>query len=83
MNPLVVVLDHGRALAWVQHGRMWLAYRRPTPDLVSYGQVRGEVACFSPWYEVTEDASPDFGGFVLTQAEVARLVPPPVPKETT
>lgn len=71
MNPLVVVLAQGRSIIWVQDGRGWLADRLPGGD------------AFTPWRELGEESAPGIGGFVLTQAEVARLVPPPIPKETT
>jgi len=66
-----VVLAQGRTLVWVQNGRGWLADRVPGTD------------DFTPWRELGEETAPGIGGFVLTQAEVARLVPPSIPKETT
>lgn len=66
MSPLVVVLAQGRTLVWVQNGRGWLADRVPGTD------------GFTPWRELGEETAPGIGGFVLTQAEVARLVPPPI-----
>lgn len=66
-----MVLAQGRTLVWVQNGRGWLADRVPGTDT------------FTPWRPLGEESAPGIGGFVLTQAEVARLVPPPIPRETT
>ena len=65
--PRVVVVARGDALVWVQDGRGWLAERESA------------AGGFTPWRELsTESSVPGLGGYVLTQAEVARLVPPPI-----
>lgn len=70
-TPLVAELAQGRTRVWVQDGHGWIADRLPGQD------------AFTPWRPLDDEAAPDIGGRVLTQAEVAQLVPPPIPKETT
>jgi hypothetical protein len=61
-HRLVVLVDDGRTLLWVQAGRIWRA------DLLC------RESGFTPW-RVVDDA-PGVGGRVLDDAEIARLVPP-------
>lgn len=63
MRPLVVEVDHGAHLLWVEGGRLWRA------DQLSRGSG------YSPWRQVG-DVAPGCGGRVLSDDEVSRLVAP-------
>lgn len=63
MRPLVVEVDHGAHLLWVEGGKLWRA------DQLSRGSG------YSAWRQVVDDA-PGVGGRVLTDDEVSRLVAP-------
>lgn len=62
----VFALQHGKLLVWVKDGRAWTCERLP-----------GAVPRFTPWVELGERTLPEFGGFILSKAEVAQLTPPP------
>ena len=62
MSALVVEVDRGASLIWVEGGKLWRADR-----LCRDGG-------FTPWRLV--DDAPGVGGQVLTDAEVSRLVAP-------
>jgi hypothetical protein len=62
MRPLVVEVDRGAALLWVEAGKLWRADRL----------CRG--AGYTPWVQVFD--APGVGGEVLSDADVARLVAP-------
>lgn len=63
MSALVVDVNHGGHLLWVENGKLWRA------DQLSSG------AGYTQWQQVT-DVVPGLGGRVLTDDEVARLVAP-------
>lgn len=63
MSALVVEVDHGAHLLWVEGGKLWRA------DQLSRGSG------YSPWAPVA-DVVPGLGGRVLTDDEVSRLVAP-------
>lgn len=65
MTPLVVALEHGRLLVWVQNGRGWVTRRLP-----------GARERWERWVELGDDGLPGLGGRVLTSSERARLPSP-------
>lgn len=64
---MVVALEHGRVLVWVQDNRAWLTRRLP-----------GAVERWERWVELGDMVLPGLGGRVLTRTESARL-PSPYP----